>query len=55
VFCYLQGTIYLAVVLGGDRDNKLYSYSNSDFAGCLYIQQSISGYLFLFARGVISC
>ena len=36
VFCYLQGTIYLAVVLGGDGDNELHGYSDSDFAGCLH-------------------
>ena len=58
VFCYLQGTTYLAVVLGGDIDNKnikLNSYSDSVFAGCLHTQRSTLGCLFFFAGGVISC
>ena len=58
VFCYLQGTTYLAVVLRGDIDNKnikLNSYSNSDFASCLYTRRSTLRCLFFFAGGVISC
>src|SRR5436305_1757709 len=49
VFSYPQGTIYLAVVLGGDMDNenmKLYGYNDSDFASRLHTRRSTSGCLF---------
>ena len=57
---YVQGSKYLAVVLGGnnlDSDpdkGALHGYSDSDFAGDVEQRKSTSGYVFLFAGGVIS-
>ena len=56
---YVQGSKYLAVVLGGNLDSDpdkgaLHGYSDSDFAGDVEQRKSTSGYVFLFAGGVIS-
>ena len=56
---YIQGSKYLAVVLGGNLDSDpdkgaLHSYSDSDFAGDIEQYKSTSGYIFLFVGGIIS-
>jgi hypothetical protein len=57
---YIHGTIYLSVVYGGtavDADvekGALHGYSDSDFAGDVESRKSTSGYVFLFAGGIIS-
>jgi hypothetical protein len=57
---YIHGTIYLSVVYGGtavDADvekGALHGYSDSDFAGDVELRKSTSGYVFLFAGGIIS-
>ena len=56
---YIQGSKYLAVVLGGNLDSDpdkgaLYGYSDSDFTGDVEQHKSTSGYVFLFAGSVIS-
>ena len=57
---YIQGSKYLAVVLGGnnlDSDSEkgaLYGYSDSDFIGNVKQCKSTSRYIFLFVGGMIS-
>lgn len=57
VLRYLKGTLNLAICYGGgnpgDDNMKLVGYSDSDYAGCRYSFKSTSGYVFLFAGGVI--
>lgn len=51
---YLKGTRCYAVQLGGDTKQGLIGYSDSDWAGDIGTRRSTSGFVFLYAGGVIS-
>ena len=59
VFQYLKGTITLGTTYGGGKpgseEMQLKGYSDADHAGDIATSRSISGYVFFFAGGVISC
>jgi hypothetical protein len=58
VLQYLKGTKYLGIIYGGnikDSITQLHGYCDSDFAGDKALRKSVSGNLYFFARGVVSC
>jgi hypothetical protein len=58
VLQYLKGTKYLGIIYGGnikDSITQLHGYCDSDFAGDKALRKSVSGNLYFFAGGVVSC
>ena len=54
VLRYLQGTKNYMLIYRWTDDLKVIGYSDSEFAGCVDSQKSISSYIFMFASGVVS-
>ena len=50
---YLKGTTSKCLQFG-NSDASIIGYTNFDYGGCADTKRSTSGYIFLFARGVIS-
>lgn len=51
---YLKGTRDLKLVLGGQGDNRLVGFTDSDWANCLDTRRSVGGYCFSLGSGIIS-
>ena len=54
VMRYLQGTKDYKLTYRHTDQLKVIGYSDFDFAGCVDIRKSTSGYIFLLSRGAIS-
>ena len=54
VMRYLKRTKYFMLTYPRSDSLKIIGYSDFDFAGCQDSKRSISGYIFMLARGVIS-
>ena len=54
VMRYLKGTKDYMLIYRRTEDLEVVGYSDSDFAGCVDSRKSTSGYIFMFAGGVVS-
>lgn len=54
VLCYLKGTRNLRLCLGGALPINLVGFTDSDWANCLDMQQSIGGYAWSLGSGLVS-
>ena len=54
VFRYLAGTKDHGILFGPNSTSGVVGYTESDFAGCVDIRKSTTGYCFKFGNGAIS-
>lgn len=54
VIRYLHGTKDYMLIYMRTENLEIKGYSNSEFAGCVDLRKSTSGYIFMLAGGVVS-